>query len=622
MTDAVRIESVAFNHQLPKWATEDTLKRIEELLELNAFYAKTTGSSGKEQTSVLKETSSTMKKTTVAIKKNSGYLKKLTSGFNKRFFHGVTAGGFMVGLEKAVKGTTQQFIDLVGSSSGLAKYFGVVGIAAFGLYKTLESVVARFQYLNDEYTRLLDTGISLNGDFMNLLTISAEYGTSISETVEYVTQFSDVITTLRSSSGGAVKSFMELNYQLRDSLMQFGQFGLTAADVNDFLGEYLDTQTQYGQIEINDKMRLVRWTRDYIKEIVLLSKVTGRRRMELLREIESQKRESIWNIFVSNMQADTRRMMNKVLANFTGILGPDIADVFQEIAQFGYTSSEFGQRLSAMFPELVSGMRQLSLGIQNGTMTYDEVSKVVGNIIRRTQEQSNTILNNNSTFMAISAKNNGAMKQILDDMIRWRRLNLDRKRMDEYNQLTILFNNLRHIIRRGLAPAMQTFANTIKDAVNNGAIQKMVKFINDTLILFGDGVKKFFDITRDDGIVEAIARSFRYLFSSNKFINMIGRFLGKVFNAILYYQTGGWLGSVPENEVKPKKDDNSEIIKNQIIDNNKKENINNNDNIEDRLKSPGLKQLYDANQKVLEEISKESKKQTLYLKKILNSSGL
>ena len=94
----------------------------------------------------------------------------------------------------------------------------------------------------DTYRQLTQVGQTFNGSMLSMQIAAAEAALPLNEFAEVLKKNSTVIAAIGTQSFGAMSK------ALRVSLKDVGQLGLTTAQLNQNLGQYLDTQRLYGNL--------------------------------------------------------------------------------------------------------------------------------------------------------------------------------------------------------------------------------------------------------------------------------------------------------------------------------------------------------------------------------------
>jgi hypothetical protein len=90
------------------------------------------------------------------------------------------------------------------------------------------------------YREFFDVGQNFSGSIMEMQMVAAKAGMSMEDLAKYTK------TAAGAAAMMGMKSFVALNKNVKTSLKEFGQFGLTTQEVDEYLGKYLETQTELG----------------------------------------------------------------------------------------------------------------------------------------------------------------------------------------------------------------------------------------------------------------------------------------------------------------------------------------------------------------------------------------
>ncbi len=183
----------------------------------------------------------------------------------------------------------------------------VAGVAIGGVVTGLGGLVSilkrELPKSIDNYRALNDIGQTFGGSMlqMNIAATEARVG------LEDFTKLMKANNLVVGSIG--VKAFTSLSNGLKDSLGQFGMLGLSTEQLNEYLGEYMETQRAYGLLERYNQNQAVDSMKSLAIETTKMSALTGKSRADILKSTAAAMKEDSLRAYMSTLN-------NEQLAQF------------------------------------------------------------------------------------------------------------------------------------------------------------------------------------------------------------------------------------------------------------------------------------------------------------------
>lgn len=364
MVDQVNIVSVD-GHRAPPWATEDTLQEI-------AGYVSTLANLQRTQNKTDKTKSTTDQK--VAQQGNKAIVSllapmKFTSKSITRLLKATIAGGNS--LETVMKRTAQDQIEalnnlsmgrtgITGGIFSLVGLLGTVAVTALGLF------VSKISQASDAFTTLYDTGFSFGGQLGTMYIEAGKAGLSLSEFSRVISENAMVVKQLTNDYETGTYAFGQMSKSIRTNLMANGKLALSTSEINDYLGEYLETQRLQGRLDTFDRIKTQRHLTEYLETLTKLSHISGKRRKQIFDEVQAVKRQTDINLFLATMPETVSKSFDQMASMIAGL---DIDDLvmkgFLDLMRFGnFTDST--KMLSTLGDDTVSSMHTIAAAMARG----------------------------------------------------------------------------------------------------------------------------------------------------------------------------------------------------------------------------------------------------------------
>lgn len=323
MTDNVIISGLK---GVPDWATEETLTEIRDLAKTGVQLDKVANvRGGKKKKEADQRIKGLGKQFENAVEKQKGILSKVFSGSLTRIVKGTIVGG--ASLDTVFKKMAQHGIDLLGN-------IPIIGTALVAITGIMLKLVDVARLAIDQFLELYNTGITLNGSFINLMHVSATAGLSIMEMTDALKSHSETIVRLSTENNQGAFAFAELSRSVVDNMMKFNLMGLRLGEVNDYFLDYLDIQRMAGSVQQMNTQRTTDHFTEYMRQLSLLSRVTGIQRKQLQEQINEALRDDSFNAKLAGLGEEARaQVINNLAAATMG--GPAMVSAFKDIFVFG-----------------------------------------------------------------------------------------------------------------------------------------------------------------------------------------------------------------------------------------------------------------------------------------------
>lgn len=310
-------------------------------------------SNEKEQNQILKEHIKNLKKQ-VEIEKSKDNVdknkikflndeidatKSLTTGFKfalpkLQSFGAYAAIGakklleFGVELSKSTVKTAGRFFDAgerIKNFSDLTKDFKIPG---------LESLAAAVDFNTENFKILSQTGAGFNGSLVQLREAAHSANMPIMDFVDMIQQNSSSMARLFGSVQSGIPQIQSFARSVRDMTRNdLAQFGLNFEETNEFMQTYLELERSRGAVQRKSTAEVVAGTRQYARNLVLLSKLTGEDVKKLDQKNKEAARDGVFRALLANKTPEVALGFTNMLGTMQ-TLGPGFEALFKDVVAF------------------------------------------------------------------------------------------------------------------------------------------------------------------------------------------------------------------------------------------------------------------------------------------------
>lgn len=226
------------------------------------------------------------------------------------------------GLKQAHKTTqdvTKQMGDFKKKAEESGKALAAMSVAAGAVGTVVGALSKTISESIDTYRQMANVGQTFSGSMMEMHIAAAEARLPLEEFAKAVAVNSKAISTI------GTKAFSDLGLGLRSSLREFGMLGLTTENLTEYLGDYLETQRLYGGLQNINQQQAVESMQQLAVETTKMSAMTGKNRMEIMKQTQEALRENSLRSFMfmqGNKDMSAFNLsMQKVTTYFAGLPG-------------------------------------------------------------------------------------------------------------------------------------------------------------------------------------------------------------------------------------------------------------------------------------------------------------
>lgn len=270
---------------------------------------------------------------------------------------GVASSGLMHTLDSALKvGMETKTPDM----SALTNSIGRLNPVLATLLTVVDGDIKMFR----EFSKMgMDFGANIN-DFRRAAMVA---GMSVDDFAAVLSEHRMSLALMGGSATAGATAFSDVSNQIQKKFAPvFSKLGMTMKETGQYTASYMDQMTQLGMSQTMTNDQLAAGAEDYIKELDMLSRVTGMTREEADRELKQQKEHMALKAAEMNMSPAVRKNLEMALA---GVSDPKLKSTLTElVATGGVALSDSAKEMASMIPNISS----LAAGLGKGSVTVDQ----------------------------------------------------------------------------------------------------------------------------------------------------------------------------------------------------------------------------------------------------------
>lgn len=222
----------------------------------------------------------------------------------------------------------------------------------------------------DQFRELSQVGAGFGNSIVEMNKVAATSGMAMTEFYQTIQSNSETLRALGGNVTEGAKRFAELSKGLRGS--DLGQrlfdLGFTTQAINDGFLMYSENMLRQGFLQRMTNAQLIEGSTDYLKQIDLLSKATGRSREELLAQSQDLRNNAQFQSIMARASAEGAGEFEKSIALVAGFL-PQFAGDLVDISS-GFEGSDLAIALNTMGGGAGQSLVNALQATANGQMSF------------------------------------------------------------------------------------------------------------------------------------------------------------------------------------------------------------------------------------------------------------
>jgi len=147
------------------------------------------------------------------------------------------------------------------------------------------------------------------------------------------------------------------------------ELGVTTEDLLKYQGTYLERQLIQGRRDFLNNDMAAKQTTAYIKELNVLSRLTGIQNEELDKQVKRQQQDGVFQAYLSSLSEEESRKTQTLIAALTEVDGP-LGETAKNLLATGVPLDDLGEKLTALAP-----------GFQDAILAFKESGDLTGTLV-------------------------------------------------------------------------------------------------------------------------------------------------------------------------------------------------------------------------------------------------
>ena len=455
----------------------------------------------------LGETDDITSKYSDSLKDTNKETKKATRSIKKLGQASMNAvGGLLGSVVGGFTGLAKEFVNGGNNLSDFSQHIPIVGGLLGGFAGYIDNTVSTFRTLSA-------TGAAFGNDMMETRRSAAQMGLSLDEFAGLITNNASNLSAL----GGSVTLGAERFKKMNDNIKKSGDFaalknmGFTVEEVNEGMGDYIDLQRRMGTLQGKSTAELASGSADYLRQIDLLAKVTGKTREEAEKALREQAADAAIRGMMNQFEEGSQELANfraslGIIDEVGGAAGAAMKDLLDGMPS-GPETAQFLNMMGDAGPAMQDALKQIGDGA-DPQILLDAMKRSGGKL----EEFADMDADARAQYIASLRNQQPAMAEFLDTATRMvdiggRDLDAAEKEQNARDKTTDAFTTFEDAIRaaRGIiqeafvnsgifeaaGTMVKDFSTSIAEIVEDGTLKATMDSFFDSISTFVDNFKKF-----------------------------------------------------------------------------------------------------------------------------------
>ena len=531
-------EGVEFNYNGPAWAKEDTLQK---LLAISTSQARAAATSNKSVTELLKKEMKILEKEQKTIDDNLRFQKEISDAISARnkeakeaerqannFYDRLVAvnndmadavagldfdtsmarmgtilggdirGGIGTTIQKGFMGPFNFALETTGTALGVLEdsakiagkaFMSVAGIALTAFTTALGFSVGRLFSYADAFRDLNAVGMNFASSSEDGANSMVELARQASNANLSIDQFSKALQeNTRVAIAIGTESFAQISKNVRMAAMQFGQYGMTIDELNEFTGDYLEMQRMTGLLEAMSETERTKRSNEYLQSLTNLTRVTGLSRKQIADSLKAQKEEATLRAYLMTLSEEEALALTKVTDGVQSVFaaipgGEQIGEAFGQIVSgLPAAGTAFGQQLAAAGAHAeMAALEDLGRAVRAGEISKEEAQQRSMDLLRSLKD--NREFSKQIASMTLAGNENAKAMQDFRGGLQGAKLDAIQNSLAQ-DGTTKAFNNMGEIFNKFATTFDSILSGLLSDPKIGQAINDMFSAIEGA----GDGL--------------------------------------------------------------------------------------------------------------------------------------
>lgn len=291
----------------------------------------------------------------------------------------VGAAGKMIDMSNAIAGAMAGYSNLDNNVTAAAAKIPLLG-------GTFSAAAAATEKLVNATQNATNSGATFGGSVFEMSNAASRAGMTINEYSSFVRKNGDAFRLLGGDVETGRKRFDSLSKDLRKSgfMRELNNMGFTTVQVNESMARYTTMLGRTGKLQGMSTRELTKASSNYMKEIDLLAKATGKERSEIEDAQAALLTDGQYQAKISGMTAEAADSFRNTI---TGMPTKGLQDIAKDIITTGSATTKESQLFASTMPKSAAMMMEFAKITEAGGTISLKQRNELNNLMSREGKQ-------------------------------------------------------------------------------------------------------------------------------------------------------------------------------------------------------------------------------------------
>ena len=286
----------------------------------------------------------------------------------------------LAGLTAAAAKMISDFANVgndLGNAAGTLAPIPIIGPA---LSATLGAVASAATATTGAFKEAASSGATFGGSVNAMARSASQAGMTIKDFASLIASSGEGLLAFGSTTEGGAKNFSALSKEVRSTSSDLYAMGFGTKEINEGLVAYGKQMRMQGRSGTMTNAQLAAGAKGYMKELDLLSKVTGKSRKAIEDQMEATAADGQFRAAMAGLGPDVESSANSLINSMPT---KELQDFAKDLLANGTATTENSRALMAQFPQLSAQFTALHKQTQSNVAISKEQSNQIMNIGRK-----------------------------------------------------------------------------------------------------------------------------------------------------------------------------------------------------------------------------------------------
>lgn len=233
----------------------------------------------------------------------------------------------------------------------------------------LSKLAGSLDYNIDGYRQLAAGGADFGKSLIGMREAARSAQLGLEDFKKLITNNQPTLAGLYGTVNRGVDGLARMSEILRRPTSGLYELGVTTEDLLKYQGTYLERQLIQGRRDFLNNEMAAKQTTAYIKELNVLSRLTGIQNEELDKQVKRQQQDGVFQAYLSSLGEEESRKTQTLIAALSAV-NPALGETAKNLLATGVPLDDLGQELTALAP-----------GFQDAILAFKESGDLTGTLV-------------------------------------------------------------------------------------------------------------------------------------------------------------------------------------------------------------------------------------------------